>query len=208
MGAPLVTVAAITDGDTLELADGRSVRLVQIDTPELGEGECYAQEASEALRTLVPVGRRVRLRADARLDTVDRYGRLLRYVFRGSTNVNLELVRRGAASVWFYDGDRGRYASQLMEAAMDARAADRGLWAACPGTVLDPSRGVNTFPAAQVSSDNAEEPTGCQPGYSPCLPVSGDLDCADVRALGKARVSVTGSDPYRLDGDGDGVGCE
>jgi hypothetical protein len=38
--------------------------------------------------------------------------------------------------------------------------------------------------------------------------VVGDLDCPDVRALGKAPVTVTGDDPYRLDADGDGIGCE
>jgi len=37
--AGTVTVARIVDGDTLDLADGRTVRLVQIDTPELGSGE-------------------------------------------------------------------------------------------------------------------------------------------------------------------------
>jgi hypothetical protein len=31
-----------------------------------------------------------------------------------------------------------------------------------------------------------------------------DLDCADIGF----PVRVIGSDPYRLDGDGDGVGCE
>ena len=48
----------------------------------------------------------------------------------------------------------------------------------------------------------------CEPGYSPCLPIVGDLDCADVRDLGKDPVTVTGSDRYRLDGDNDGIGCE
>jgi endonuclease YncB( thermonuclease family) len=33
-------VAAVYDGDTLTLRDGRRIRLVQIDTPELGTGEC------------------------------------------------------------------------------------------------------------------------------------------------------------------------
>ena len=42
----------------------------------------------------------------------------------------------------------------------------------------------------------------------PCLPVVGDLDCADIRAMGVAPVRVLGSDPYRLDGDNDGLGCE
>jgi hypothetical protein len=48
---------------------------------------------------------------------------------------------------------------------------------------------------------------GCQPGYSPCLPRVADLNCADIPAS-KKPVRVTGDDPYRLDGDGDGWGCD
>lgn len=48
---------------------------------------------------------------------------------------------------------------------------------------------------------------GCQPGYSPCLPRVVDLNCSDIPAS-KKPVRVTGSDPYRLDGDGDGYGCD
>ena len=48
---------------------------------------------------------------------------------------------------------------------------------------------------------------GCQPGYSPCLPRVADLNCADIPAS-KKPVRVTGDDPYRLDGDGDGIACE
>jgi hypothetical protein len=47
---------------------------------------------------------------------------------------------------------------------------------------------------------------GCQPGYSPCLPRVPDLNCADIPAS-KRPVRVTGSDPYRLDGNGDGIAC-
>jgi hypothetical protein len=49
--------------------------------------------------------------------------------------------------------------------------------------------------------------SGCQPGYAPCLPRVPDLNCADIPAA-KRPVHVTGSDPYRLDGDGDGIACE
>lgn len=49
--------------------------------------------------------------------------------------------------------------------------------------------------------------SGCQPGYSPCLPRLADLNCSDIPAS-KRPVRVTGSDPYRLDGDGDGIACE
>ena len=48
--------------------------------------------------------------------------------------------------------------------------------------------------------------SGCEPGYSPCLPRAADLNCADIPAS-KKPVRVTGADPYRLDGNGDGWGC-
>jgi endonuclease YncB( thermonuclease family) len=137
-------VARVSDGDTLTLTNGAHVRLLQIDSPELGTGECYAQAARRELARLAPVGSRVVLEADPALDRVDRFGRLLRYVRRGSLDVNLELVRRGAAAPYFYGGDRGRYAARLMAAATAARSAKRGLWGASPGTRLNPYRQVDT----------------------------------------------------------------
>jgi hypothetical protein len=50
--------------------------------------------------------------------------------------------------------------------------------------------------------------SNCHPSYDPCLPIVDDLDCADVRAMGKAPVRVKGPDEYRLDADHDGLGCE
>jgi hypothetical protein len=49
--------------------------------------------------------------------------------------------------------------------------------------------------------------TACAPGYRPCLPIRADLDCKDIPDA-KTPVRVTGSDPYGLDGDKDGLGCE
>jgi hypothetical protein len=58
------------------------------------------------------------------------------------------------------------------------------------------------------SRSGGSSPRGiCAPGYSPCLPATGDLDCSDIPSSEKP-VQVTGGDPYRLDGDGDGVGCD
>ncbi|MGH3136446.1 MAG: thermonuclease family protein [Gaiellaceae bacterium] len=124
------TVERIIDGDTLVVRGGARVRLVQIDAPEAGE-ECYASGSTTELIRLAGPGTRVQLEEDAALDDVDRYGRLLRYVHAGGRNVNLELVRRGAAAPWFYDGDRGRYAARLLTATGSARAARRGMWGAC-----------------------------------------------------------------------------
>lgn len=91
---------------------------------------------------LTPPGSRVVLEADPALDAVDRYGRLLRYVLRGGRNVNVELVRRGAAAPYFYRGARGRHSDRLLAAARTAKAAGKGLWGACPRTELDPDRAI------------------------------------------------------------------
>ncbi len=139
-------VASITDGDTVRLADDRRVRLLQIDTPELGTGECYSRAARKALLRLVPPPAAVTLETDPPLDLVDRYGRLLRYIWRNGSNVNLALVREGAAAPYFYRGEKGRYADKLLAAARAAKAARRGLWGACPGTVLDPYHAIETRP--------------------------------------------------------------
>jgi endonuclease YncB( thermonuclease family) len=138
------TVASVYDGDTLTLTSGERVRLVQIDTPELGSGECYSRAARTALLRLTPIGSRITLESDPSLDKVDRYGRILRYVRRGATNVNLRLVEDGDAAPYFYDGDRGQYAARLLAEAQRAKSEKRGLWGACPRTMLDPYRAVET----------------------------------------------------------------
>ena len=143
----LVEVAVVFDGDTIELADGRRVRLVQIDTPEGGKHEeCYAKEARAALREWVSRGTEARLVADPLLDQDDRCGRLLHYATIGGANINLELGRAGAATVWFVGGKRGAIADELLRAARDARTERRGLWGACPGTPFEPLSGAQTGP--------------------------------------------------------------
>ena len=138
------TVARVVDGDTVRLADGTRVRLVQIDAPEVDERECYAARATRALERLVPAGTEVDIERDPALDDVDRFGRALRYVLRDGTNINVELVRAGAAAPYFFRDDRGRYADDLLGAAEEARDERRGLWGACPGARLDPARALAT----------------------------------------------------------------
>jgi endonuclease YncB( thermonuclease family) len=127
---PKGTVLRITDGDTLVLAGGARIRLVQIDAPEAG-GECYAAQATTELARLAPPGAAISLEVDPHLDRADRFGRLLRYVHARGRNVNLELVRRGAATPYFYGGARGRYAHALLAAVSQARGNRRGLWGVC-----------------------------------------------------------------------------
>jgi endonuclease YncB( thermonuclease family) len=173
-------VASVVDGDTLTLGDGRRVRLVQIDAPEAG-GECYSRAARTALVNLAPVASHVVLEADPALDKIDRYGRVLRYVWRGDVNVNLELVRRGAAAPYFYRGQRGKFAAGLLAAAASARAARRGLWGASPKTRLDPNRQVETGTCGPARQP---KPTGPSARCDPTTPAAA---CRRTRRTSTAR---------------------
>jgi micrococcal nuclease len=135
----------VGDGDTLDVRPGVRVRLVQIDAPELGEGECYAHESRRELERLAAPGKQIELESDPELDDTDRYGRLLRYVHTPDANVNVELVRRGAAAPYFRRGDEGTYASELLDAVGDARRERRGMWGSCR-VEWAPDRAVVTHP--------------------------------------------------------------
>jgi endonuclease YncB( thermonuclease family) len=60
-------------------------------------------------------------------------------------NLNIELVRRGAAAPYFRGGDEGRYADELLAAVEEARQASRGMWGSCRVS-WDPDRAVVTRP--------------------------------------------------------------
>jgi endonuclease YncB( thermonuclease family) len=111
-------------------------------------GECYGKQASAITKRLLPPGTLVRLTREPKTDSVDSYGRLLRYVVRvrGHLNINVYFVRVGAAAPYFYDYRRGRYARLLLRLARHARAHRLGLWGHCPGTPWDPNHGVSTGP--------------------------------------------------------------
>jgi micrococcal nuclease len=134
----VAVVVAVIDGDTItvEAAGGEQrVRLVGIDTPESVDPqrpvECHGPEASRLLAELLPVGTEVRLERD--IEARDRYGRLLAYVFRRPDGlfVNQALAEAGAAEVLEVPPNTA-YADPLATAVAGARAADRGLWGACP----------------------------------------------------------------------------
>ena len=140
-------IARVVDGDTVDLTNGARVRLVQIDTPEVYfTPECYGRQASAITKRLLPPGTMVRLAPEPATDPVDEYGRLLRYVVRvrDGLNVNVYLVKVGAAAPYFYDHRRGRYASLLNRLALRARAQRLGLWGTCPRTPYAPNRRVAT----------------------------------------------------------------
>jgi endonuclease YncB( thermonuclease family) len=171
------------DGDTIELANGEHVRIVGIDTPEVGE--CGYDAATRHMERLVE-GKRVRLTVSD--ENRDYYGRLLRYVNVGRTDAGLRQIKAGLA-VARYDSRDGYGFHPREHRYIAADNATRNK--TCPRP--KPAR------ALQRHAGN------CAPGYKPCVPpYPPDVDCADV----DGPVYVTGSDPHGLDRDGDGVACE
>jgi len=116
-------VTSVIDGDTVELADGRHVRYLGIDTPE--SGEYYAEEATAKNKDLVE-GRTVELQRGKQ--DQDEYGRLLRYVYVDGIFVNAELVAQGYATAYIFDPD-DRYSQILVQLEQYAKMRERGLWA-------------------------------------------------------------------------------
>ena len=195
------TVTHIVDGDTLDvrLTSGKTerIRLIGIDTPE--RGVCYFSQATARARQLA-MSKQVVLRGDATQDTRDRYGRLLAYVWLpGGKDLGYQLIAGGFAKVYVYR-DPFQRLSAYRSAGATAKGSSAGQWKACAATPVP-------APAPAPAPPLPRQAPATRP-YSPCLPIVGDLDCADIRAMGVAPVRVLGSDPYRLDGDNDGLGCE
>ncbi|MCD5416227.1 thermonuclease family protein [Candidatus Bipolaricaulota bacterium] len=143
-------VIRVFDGDTIQIDTGidgyeiiagirvhryERVRYLGIDTPEMGRPrEFYAFLARGLNRRLV-------LREQVKLELVagnerDGYGRLLAYVYVEQDGewimVNAELIRRGAAEIYFLSGNE-RYAEHFHAMKIEAIAARVGLWGRYPG---------------------------------------------------------------------------
>jgi len=119
------------------------IRLVHIDAPEPGS-ECYGDEAELELAGLLLEGMPVSIVTDPNLPEEDADGILQAWVWNSEFLVNLEMVKRGAATPYFPNGTRGAFDQRLLNAARKAKAAGRGLWGACSGTRLDVNKPVDT----------------------------------------------------------------
>ena len=122
-------VEHVYDGDTVLLADGRRVRLIGVNTPELGRDgrpdELYAQAAQRWLQQHAD-GQQVYLLPG--VESHDRYGRLLAHLYLADGRLAAEeLVRAGLGYALAVGGNR-RLAACLFAAERDARQKHDRLW--------------------------------------------------------------------------------
>jgi micrococcal nuclease len=118
------TVGHVSDGDSFRCSDGRRVRLIGIDSPE-SQQQPYGSQARQALIALLPAGTLVRLERD--VAPTDQYGRVLAYVWTGSTLVNEAMLQKGWALLYTVPPNL-KYVDRLQRAQQEARDRSAGLW--------------------------------------------------------------------------------
>ena len=131
-GSEEAVVARVLDGDTVELEDGKKIRYLHIDTPEIAhngveQDQCFAQEARQLNQELVQ-GKTVQLEYD--LNCADRFGRTLAFVSVEGRMVNQILIERGYAELAIY-APNVALEDEFKALEEQARETQAGLWGAC-----------------------------------------------------------------------------
>jgi micrococcal nuclease len=132
----LFVVDRVIDGDTIVVlmnGEDETVRLLGMDTPETVDPrkpvQCFGPEASAETKSLLD-GREVSLQNDPTQSDRDKYGRLLRYVFRDDgLFVDEFLVQQGFAREYTYFGVPYKYQTIFRTDQAAAKSAGLGLWA-------------------------------------------------------------------------------
>ncbi|MFZ0155732.1 thermonuclease family protein [Pseudomonas sp.] len=94
-----VSVSQVVDGDTLRLKDGRSVRLIGINAPEIGRkgktSEPFAEAARQRLQALVKASSG-EVGLVPGVESKDKYGRTLAHIYgRSGDNFEAQLLSEG-----------------------------------------------------------------------------------------------------------------
>ena len=129
------SVSTVVDGDTLRLEDGRSVRLIGLDTPELGrDGRAdapYAKAARRALQRLIEASDHQVL-LEPGLEHRDRHRRLLAHLHTiDGRNITAELLKQGLGYQAVVAPNLTHF-NCYQEVEGQAREAGRALWAKAP----------------------------------------------------------------------------
>lgn len=131
-------VKQVYDGDTVKLTNGKKIRLIGINTPEMnyktGNPEPFAKKAKLFLQQKV-LKQRIGLRFGS--DKKDRHGRLLAHIFlNDKLNLQQALLKNGLAvniaippNLWQQDC--------YLEAEKDARKLNKGIWKNHSRNIID-----------------------------------------------------------------------
>lgn len=119
----------VNDGDTIVLADGRNVRYIGINAPEIDHGskkaEPYGYKAKNYNKKMV-LSTMIRLEIDK--ERYDQYGRLLAYIFlKDGKFANKAMIEQGYAYL-LPRRPNIRYNKVLLQSQRNAMSAKQGIW--------------------------------------------------------------------------------
>ena len=193
-------------GENLLVPDGASykqvkVRLGEIDTPE-SNSQPYGTHARQTLSDLA-----YNQPARVVVQDTDRYGRTVGRVYVGGTDVNVEMVRQGAA--WVYRQFAKDPSLDRLEA--PAKAAKRGLWALpeaqrCPPWDWRKNACPTSASAPAPASPAASAPTAATSGGG--FTCAGKRYCREMTSCEEAKFYLTRCGLTTIDGNRDGTPCE
>lgn len=125
----VVTVRKAVDGDTLRLVDGRLVRLIGIDAPEIDHDRQLMQPMADQAWSFLKKeteGRKVRLKFGS--EEKDRYGRMLAYIYDPDDKlINASILEKGYAYTLYVRPNTEMH-EHLLSAQQRAMDHQRGLW--------------------------------------------------------------------------------
>jgi len=140
----LFEVRWVDDGDTVVLSDGRRIRYIGINAPEVkskySKAEPFGNEAREFNRELVYL-KKVRLEFDN--EKYDQYNRLLAYVFLpDGTFINNAMIAAGYAYC-LPRKPNAKYDKLFIKSQQNAMISNKGMWQSMndePGEYIGNSR--------------------------------------------------------------------
>jgi len=116
-GREIVIISEVLDGDTIELDDGRRVRLSNIGAPE--KGRYFSKEATEFLKEYEKES------VELEIDGVGKYGRILGRIYSEENYLNLKIVELGFAHKYLVEEDE---LDKFIEVENNAIEKELGIW--------------------------------------------------------------------------------
>lgn len=204
------TILRVIDGDTVEVDKGDGVgtrvRLLNVDTPEIGRNgepsECLAEDAKSFLEETLPPGTEVRLEHDAEIH--DPYDRELAGIFKGDLLVNEAITARGLADAKIFNGN-DRFYPQVKAAADSAKSKSLGVFDVPADCLIRNPEARQDFQNAQRAAQQSGAADGAVTVSA--VNIAGKFldDLPEIRSSLKAAVSThllsdfyTSREPERL----------
>ena len=129
-----VKYADCVDGDTIKVkikGEVKTVRMLAVDTPESvkpeNKIEYYGKEAGEFTCKKIKKAKKIELEYDPNSDKVDKYDRVLAWVFIDGSLLQAEMVEKGYAKIAYLYGNY-KYTDILKEKQEKAVAKGIGVW--------------------------------------------------------------------------------